>query len=183
LRRRGDDADRGRRHPGGSAAGQREQAVELAGHAVRRQPADHGATGRLHRAHAEAQQQGEGHEHLLLHRAEQAARRADRIDGDDEEQPVGRDVDDADGGDDDAGDGELHGALAADQIVDPAAQEGAGNREHRQDDAEDAERQGVPAECRLSVDASEGDDGGQAIVRGPARSLSNLSRNRTKSEI
>ena len=59
-------------------------------------------------------------------------------------------------------DGELHGALAADAIVELAAQEGAGNGEHRQDDAEDAERHRAPAEGRGGIDAAEGDDRGRA---------------------
>ncbi len=75
IGRLGDDADGERRHPRRRPAGEGEQAEELAGHALGRQPADHGAAGRLHRAHADAEQQGEAHEHPLLQRAEQVAGR------------------------------------------------------------------------------------------------------------
>ena len=61
-------------------------------------------------------------------------------------------------------DGELHRRACCRAVVEPAAQEGAGNGEDRQDDAEDAERHGAPAEGRRGIDAAEGDDGGEPVV-------------------
>jgi len=57
------------------------------------------------------------------------ARRAERFGRQEEEHAITGDADDAYRGDDHAGDGDLDRTLAADQVVDPAAQKGAGNGE------------------------------------------------------
>jgi hypothetical protein len=75
--------------------------------------------------------------------------------------PIGADAQAFQRGNDHAGDRELHRALAAQRIVELAAQEGTRDGEHRYDDAENAERHVRPAEGRRGIDAAEGDDRGQ----------------------